>query len=47
MGGDYLYMNNGFSSYLYEQIVLENAENNLDEDNLYRKMHLRRSFVYR
>ena len=36
MGWDYLYKNEGFSISFFGQIVVENAENNLDEDNLYR-----------
>ena len=44
VGRDYLYKNDGFSSSYFEQIVVENAENNLDEDNLYRTIAFRRVF---
>jgi hypothetical protein len=44
IGGDNLYMNIGFSRNHFVQIVVENAGNNLGEDNLYGKKALRRCF---
>ena len=40
MGGDNLYMRNGFSRYYYVQIVVENAENSFDADNTYKEKGL-------